>query len=125
MLNKIIDLINKIESEPLAIGEPAESVQLGRLQVCDDLREIEQDALMETGTKSLEEFHQKYLPNVHLKNVIWLKIVAWWNEIGRGTLAHCQPVSYDVLEKARSRAFDDLAKRIASKVRLKEKIGAL
>ena len=33
-------LVRKIENEPIATGEPMESVQLGRLQVCDELREI-------------------------------------------------------------------------------------
>jgi len=37
---KILDLIAKIESEEVATGEPSESVQLGRLQVCDELRAI-------------------------------------------------------------------------------------
>jgi len=36
----IMRLIHKIENEPLAKGEPEESVQLGRLQVCDELRAI-------------------------------------------------------------------------------------
>jgi len=31
-------LIQSIEKEPIQIGEPGESVQLGRLQVADELR---------------------------------------------------------------------------------------
>lgn len=37
---KLRKLVNRIESEPLATGEPAESVQLGRLQVIDELRPL-------------------------------------------------------------------------------------
>ena len=36
--DKIIKLIQQIETEPITIGEPGESVQLGRLQVCDELK---------------------------------------------------------------------------------------
>lgn len=31
-------LVKTIEAEPLAVGEPAESVQIGRLQVVDEIR---------------------------------------------------------------------------------------
>lgn len=43
-------LVRKIENEPIATGEPMESVQLGRLQVCDELREI----LSESGIHALD-----------------------------------------------------------------------
>lgn len=38
--NVIKQLITKIESESLANKEPAESVQVGRLQVCDELKTL-------------------------------------------------------------------------------------
>lgn len=38
-LKKAVELlIQRVKNELLAIGEPAESVQIGRLQVADDLR---------------------------------------------------------------------------------------
>ena len=36
----IKELVITIEAEPLEIGEPAESVQIGRLQVCDEIRHM-------------------------------------------------------------------------------------
>lgn len=36
----LMELVEKIEAEIWAIGEPSESVQLGRLQVCDEVRAI-------------------------------------------------------------------------------------
>jgi hypothetical protein len=37
----LVKLIIRVEfEEPLAVGEPAESVQLGRLQVADELQHI-------------------------------------------------------------------------------------
>lgn len=35
----VTEIIRRIESEPLATGEPTESVQIGRLQVCDEIRQ--------------------------------------------------------------------------------------
>jgi len=39
-LDKISMLIEKILDEPLAQGEPDESIQLGRLQVADEVQAI-------------------------------------------------------------------------------------
>ena len=39
-IEQIVELINSIEAEPSATGEPAESVQLGRWQVCDEVRAL-------------------------------------------------------------------------------------
>lgn len=38
--DKILKFIDGIESEQLPVGEPAESVRIGRMQVCDELRQF-------------------------------------------------------------------------------------
>jgi len=40
LLEEIERLIQNIENEPIQTGEPQESVQIGRLQVADELRII-------------------------------------------------------------------------------------
>ena len=66
-------LIQNIEKEPIQIGEPGESVQLGRLQVADELRWLLRKHL--TKAQLQEENKEPKMKYIKDKNIVVMDLM--------------------------------------------------
>lgn len=83
--NALEETLDRIEEEPIATGEPAESVQIGRLQVVDEIRQLLKsgDLMVVEGWRSITN----ELPPMY-KDVLFVNnVYGEWSEpdVGRWT----------------------------------------